>query len=62
MKTIKIAENVIMILTERKARQWDAYKKAAANFELGRGNENLDWEDYEDLEIEVEDAWERFCS
>lgn len=62
MRTIKVAENVTMTLTERKARQWDAYKEAEANLRLSWGNEYLDWEDYEDLEIEVWDAWERFCS
>ena len=62
MTTITIAPNVTMSLTPATAKKWFAYKKALENFRRITRTFDLDWEEVEDLEIEVWEAWEQFCS
>ena len=63
MMTIKVAENVTMTLTNRTAEKWFAYKDAVDNYRLALHScESLDWWELDDLETEVWEAWEQFCS
>lgn len=62
MTTITIATNVTMTLTDKTARKWFEYKKAVERRNLAYRNSELDWEDLEDFDIEVWEAWDSFCS
>lgn len=61
MMTIQICENVTATLTTKTLNAYWDYQDAVRNLRTAFGNENLDWEDYEDLYIEVDEAWARFC-
>lgn len=62
MKTYRLSENVTLTLTNSTARLYEQYLAAVENLGRAYHNENLDWEDIEDIQVEVWEAWERFVS
>ncbi len=62
MKTYRLSENVTLTLTNGTARLYEQYLAAEENLGRAYHNENLDWEDLEDIQVEVWEAWERFIS
>ena len=62
MMTITITTDVTATLSLKKVSQWVSANRATENRKAAWGNESLDWEDFEDLWNEEDEAWERFFS
>lgn len=59
---IQINAFVTADLTERTARNLEAYERAYRNARSAVVNDCLDWSDIEDLWVEEREAWERLVN
>lgn len=60
MVRVQVTEDIVVVLTERRMRLWEAAEAARANTQSAWGNEDFDWQDWEDLWVEEDEAWAKF--
>ena len=62
MKTYRLNNYITMTLTNNTAYKYEQALKAEANLRSAYCNEDLDWEDMEDLWADAFYTWEAFAS